>query len=180
MKFTPNGRFFVTRDYLQLKVWDLNMESRPVLTIDVHEHLHAKLCDLYENDCIFDKFECSVASGSAAFVTGSYGNVLHMYDRFGERQCSINATVGQAGVIQDSGSSAGGARGGAAAAAGMGAKKNRSVLAGRGGGGGASAIDPSTIDFSKKILHIGWHPRLPLIAVAGLNNLFTFCATDRP
>ena len=72
MKFTPNGKFFVTRDYLQLKVWDLAMESRPVLTIDVHDHLRPKLCELYENDCIFDKFECSVASNSGSFVTGSY------------------------------------------------------------------------------------------------------------
>lgn len=24
----------------------------------VHEYLRSKLCSLYENDCIFDKFEC--------------------------------------------------------------------------------------------------------------------------
>ena len=87
VKFTPNGKFFVTRDYLQLKVWDLAMESRPVLTIDVHEHLRPKLCDLYENDCIFDKFECSVASSSGSFVTGSCvipvlcGSVSHRSQR---------------------------------------------------------------------------------------------------
>lgn len=34
------------------------MESRPVKTIPIHDHLRGKLCDLYENDCIFDKFEC--------------------------------------------------------------------------------------------------------------------------
>ena len=89
-----------------------------------------------------------------------------MYDRFGDRECSINATVGQAGVIRNSGS---------AAIAGPG----RSTLAGgRGAGTGMSHFDPSKIDFSKKILHIDWHPRLPLTAVAGLNNLFTFCASD--
>ena len=27
------------------------MESRPIKTISIHEHLRAKLCDLYENDC---------------------------------------------------------------------------------------------------------------------------------
>lgn len=34
------------------------MESRPVETYHVHEYLRSKLCTLYENDCIFDKFEC--------------------------------------------------------------------------------------------------------------------------
>lgn len=74
----------MTRDYLSVKVWDLNMENRPVETyqvqhpcvpscprvpvplgvpntcpcLQVHEYLRSKLCSLYENDCIFDKFEC--------------------------------------------------------------------------------------------------------------------------
>lgn len=34
------------------------MESKPIKTIPIHDHLRGKLCDLYENDCIFDKFEC--------------------------------------------------------------------------------------------------------------------------
>jgi serine/threonine-protein phosphatase 2A regulatory subunit B len=34
------------------------MESKPLKTIPIHDHLRGKLCDLYENDCIFDKFEC--------------------------------------------------------------------------------------------------------------------------
>lgn len=37
----------------------MNMDRRPVKTINIHDHLRGKLCDLYENDCIFDKFECS-------------------------------------------------------------------------------------------------------------------------
>lgn len=26
--------------------------------LQVHDYLRGKLCSLYENDCIFDKFEC--------------------------------------------------------------------------------------------------------------------------
>lgn len=40
-----------------LQLWDLNMDSRPIETYNVHEYLRSKLCSLYENDCIFDKFE---------------------------------------------------------------------------------------------------------------------------
>lgn len=38
------------------------MENRPVETYCVHDYLRNKLCVLYENDCIFDKFECSWSS----------------------------------------------------------------------------------------------------------------------
>lgn len=43
-----------------MKVWDLHMESKPIETFTVHEYLRSKLCSLYENDCIFDKFEVAV------------------------------------------------------------------------------------------------------------------------
>ncbi|KAK2099253.1 Serine/threonine-protein phosphatase 2A 55 kDa regulatory subunit B delta isoform [Saguinus oedipus] len=58
VKFSHSGRYMMSRDYLSVKVWDLNMESRPLETHQVHEYLRSKLCSLYENDCIFDKFEC--------------------------------------------------------------------------------------------------------------------------
>ncbi|KHJ84493.1 hypothetical protein OESDEN_15792 [Oesophagostomum dentatum] len=58
IKFSHNGRYLLARDYLTVKVWDLNMENRPIETYTVHDHLRTKLCALYENDSIFDKFEC--------------------------------------------------------------------------------------------------------------------------
>ncbi|KAL4685926.1 hypothetical protein H8959_001523 [Pygathrix nigripes] len=59
VKFSHSGRYMLTRDYLTVKVWDLNMEARPIETYQVHDYLRSKLCSLYENDCIFDKFECA-------------------------------------------------------------------------------------------------------------------------
>lgn len=40
------------------QVWDINMESRPVEVYPVHDYLRSRLCSLYENDSIFDRFEC--------------------------------------------------------------------------------------------------------------------------
>lgn len=34
----------------------------------------AQLCDLYENDCIFDKFDCSISGDGKHFCTGTYSN----------------------------------------------------------------------------------------------------------
>lgn len=35
IKFSPDGRYIIARDFLTLKVWDINMNSRPVQTINV-------------------------------------------------------------------------------------------------------------------------------------------------
>ena len=35
VKFSPDGRYVLARDYLTLKLWDLNMEAKPVQTINV-------------------------------------------------------------------------------------------------------------------------------------------------
>lgn len=89
IKFTQDGRYIVARDYLTLKIWDVKMESRPVKTIQIHEHLRSKLGDLYENDCIFDKFECVISSDGKYFATGSYHNYFHVYDRTGRNDVCV-------------------------------------------------------------------------------------------
>ena len=74
VKFSHSGRYLLSRDYLTVKVWDLHMENKPIMSmpvntyiivyncnkilLQVHPYLTSKLCNLYENDCIFDKFEC--------------------------------------------------------------------------------------------------------------------------
>lgn len=58
VRFSYSGRYMLIRDYLIVKVWDLNMESKLVEVYNVYDYFRSKLCLLYENDCIFDKFEC--------------------------------------------------------------------------------------------------------------------------
>lgn len=62
---------------IDVKTWDVRAILRPsyvdadedimflwifkfyvFVFLQVHEYLRSKLCSLYENDCIFDKFEC--------------------------------------------------------------------------------------------------------------------------
>jgi serine/threonine-protein phosphatase 2A regulatory subunit B len=59
INFSHDGRYILSRDYLTVKIWDLNMNNKPIQTINIHDQLRSRLCDLYENDCIFDKFECT-------------------------------------------------------------------------------------------------------------------------
>ena len=66
--------------------------KEPVKVINIHEHLRAKLCDLYENDCIFDKFECSVSGDGRYFTTGSYNSAFHIYDDQGISDTRIESS----------------------------------------------------------------------------------------
>eukprot|EP01130_Rhizamoeba_saxonica_P001485 TRINITY_DN11343_c0_g1_i1.p1 TRINITY_DN11343_c0_g1~~TRINITY_DN11343_c0_g1_i1.p1 ORF type:complete len:433 (-),score=89.81 TRINITY_DN11343_c0_g1_i1:88-1386(-) len=102
--FSPCGRFLVSRDYLTMKVWDTRMEKEPWKVVKFHDHLIPRLCDLYENDCIFDKFECSWSGNSMRVLTGSYNNNFYIADIFGDfsggESTSINSfTAARPGVV---------------------------------------------------------------------------------
>ncbi|KAJ6932432.1 serine/threonine protein phosphatase 2A 55 kDa regulatory subunit B beta isoform-like isoform X2 [Populus alba x Populus x berolinensis] len=86
IKFARDGRHILSRDYMTLKLWDINMDSGPVATFQVHEHLRPKLCDLYENDSIFDKFECCLSGDGLRVATGSYSNLFRVFG------CNLEST----------------------------------------------------------------------------------------
>lgn len=79
VKFSHDGRYIVLRDYMTVKLWDLAMELKPIKTINVHEHLRDSLCDTYENDAIFDKFEVQFSGDNRSVMTGSYNNNFMIY-----------------------------------------------------------------------------------------------------
>uniref|UniRef100_A0A673Y0C8 Serine/threonine-protein phosphatase 2A 55 kDa regulatory subunit B n=1 Tax=Salmo trutta TaxID=8032 RepID=A0A673Y0C8_SALTR len=152
VKFSHSGRYLMTRDYLTVKVWDLNMESKPLETYQVHDYLRSKLCSLYENDCIFDKFECVWNGSDSVIMTGSYNNFFRMFDRNTKRDVTLEASRENS--------------------------KPRAILKPRkvcvGGKRRKDEISVDSLDFSKKILHTAWHPSENIIAVAATNNLYIF------
>ncbi|XP_046383515.1 protein phosphatase PP2A 55 kDa regulatory subunit isoform X1 [Ischnura elegans] len=152
VKLSNSGRYMISRDYLTLKVWDLHMETKPVESYPVHEYLRTKLCSLYENDCIFDKFECCWKGNDSAIMTGSYNNYFRVFDRTSKKDATLEASRDIA--------------------------KPRTVLKPRKVGSGAKRKKDETnvdcLDFNKKILHTAWHPTEDIIAVAATNNLFIF------
>lgn len=80
VKFTMDGRYLVSRDFLSVKTWDPRMPKTPLLTTALYEPLKTKLCELYENDSIFDKFDVSLAPNSQYCLTGLYDNKFHITD----------------------------------------------------------------------------------------------------
>ena len=166
VRFSNDGRYIVSRDYLTVKIWDVNMERQPVKTIPIHEHLRPRLCDTYENDSIFDKFEVVFSGDAENVMTGSYNNNFMIYpteeakdteivlqadkSAFKAKKVGVPTPMGK-----DNGKKAG-SRSGSPAGPGSRMKKE---------------TDADQIDFNKKILHMSWHPFEDSIAIAATNNV---------
>ncbi|KPM05939.1 Serine/threonine-phosphatase 2A 55 kDa regulatory subunit B -like protein [Sarcoptes scabiei] len=155
LKFSNNGRFMVTRDYMTVKVWDLNMERQPVETYRVHEYLRSKLCSLYENDYIFDKFEFSLSGNDSHIMTGSY-NLFRIIDRETKQESlfEINKNVIKQKYLRPQKVIANGSNI---------LKKYKK-----------DEIPVDSIDLNRRIYHTAWSPTDNVIAIAVTKNLFFF------
>ena len=182
------GRYVLSRDYLTLRLWDLHMETRPLLSLPVHDFLRPHLEDLYENDCIFDKFQLSANAAGSRGVTGSYNNHFVVWEDEAALAAGAGGGAAGAGFSQltiealkdgprrkDAVAKAAGAGGGGGE--GSAGKRGRG---GAGAGGVRStaaageSYDVQRMDFGKKALHVAWHPHSNALAVAGLNRLFIY------
>ncbi|KAL6756775.1 WD40-repeat-containing domain protein [Haematococcus lacustris] len=158
--FSKDGRYILSRDYMTLKLWDLAKESAPVATFNTHEHLRARLCDLYENDSIFDKFDCCMNGKGDAIATGSYNNMFRVFGTWNSADLTLEASRDPMRKRLTTPS-----------------KANRFAIrkngvGKRGAGDGAEA----GTDYASKLLHLAWHPEANVIAAAASNSLYMYCA----
>eukprot|EP00878_Enallax_costatus_P006015 GHUV01006309.1.p1 GENE.GHUV01006309.1~~GHUV01006309.1.p1 ORF type:complete len:482 (+),score=120.64 GHUV01006309.1:2008-3453(+) len=166
IRFSRDGRYIMSRDYMNLKLWDLAMENRPLVTLQVHEDLRPRLCDLYENDCIFDKFDCCM-NGNATYVTsGSYNNQFKVFSN----------SDGSTGVPLEASRDPMRRRLQSATKP-VPARFPHNMLKGRMGVGKRSPGESeSQNDYQSKLLHLAWHPEANVIACAAANSLYMYCA----
>lgn len=151
------------------------MEHKPIKTIPIHEHLRPRLCDTYENDSIFDKFEVVFSGDGGNVMTGSYNNNFMIYptepDRetevvlqadksaFKAKKVGIPTPINSTSPTGAGNNKKGGSRAGSpAAGVGQGGRMKKET-------------DADAIDFNKKILHMSWHPFEDSIAIAATNNV---------
>ncbi|XP_065184028.1 serine/threonine-protein phosphatase 2A 55 kDa regulatory subunit B alpha isoform-like [Sycon ciliatum] len=155
VKYSHDGRYIMARDYMTVKLWDVNMESKPVQTFEVHDYLQGQLCSLYENDFIFDKFECCWSCDDNHLLTGTYNNFFRVFNRqTGEHQClEASREIARPDFPL----------------------KHRKVIAGSTNTKRKKdEFNLESMDYSKKVLHATWHPREDILAIAATNNLYIF------
>jgi serine/threonine-protein phosphatase 2A regulatory subunit B len=149
-KFTGDGRYIISRNYLTMRIWDMNMEGRPLATIPIHSHLRDHLSDLYDRDCIFDKFECASNKDGTVMVTGSYNNTFIFHNRLTDTTVTTEALKDAPSMKPR-----------------MGVQKKPD-----------KTLSVNQIDLTKKALHLSWHPEANTVALAGLNKLYIYQAVS--
>lgn len=164
VKFSSNGRYIASRDYMTVKIWDINMETEPIKTINIHEQLRERLCDTYENDAIFDKFEVQFSGDNKSVMTGSYNNNFMIYQNSVNHGSEKEIEDEREILLQADKSAFKGKKN-------QSKRKNLSML------NNNNKIDPQdAMDFKKSILHLSWHPNDNAVAIAATNNLYIFSA----
>lgn len=153
VKFSVSGQKLMSRDYLTIKLWDLRMESEPTDVLQVNSFLRSKLCSLYENDCLFDKFECCWGSSDRHLLTGSYNNFFRLFDHESHKDGLFEAAGDTLQNRQP-------------------LKPKKVYVAGQ--KRRKDEISVESLDFAKKLLHVTWHPSENMFAMASSNNWYLF------
>jgi serine/threonine-protein phosphatase 2A regulatory subunit B len=80
-KYSPvNQNYIISRDYLSIQIWDVRNTKLPFKTFNVTDYLEKKLCEVYESETIFDKFDLQISPDSNLILTGSYNSNAHIID----------------------------------------------------------------------------------------------------
>ncbi|KAF6266396.1 WD40-repeat-containing domain protein [Scenedesmus sp. NREL 46B-D3] len=174
LRFSGCGRYMLSRDFMSLKLWDLAMEGRPVATLQVHEEVRPRLCDLYENDCIFDKFGCCMNGPGTCFASGTYSNRFKVFDcnsvmqQQPPQEYALQWPIAPAGTALE---------------ASRDPMRRRLQLQPASSAVGAPGVmaeqqqqPEGQLDCSSKLLHLAWHPKANVIACAAANSLYLYCA----
>lgn len=145
--FSRNGKYIFSRDFLSVKIWDVAQTSHPVETVSIYDPLKSKLCELYENDCIFDKFSISSSPCSNYFLTGLFNNNFHVSDLSGTNNLQFELNFAKNTTVKPI------------------PKKFYEPLG-------------ANYNFNRKVLKSCWHPTQNIVAVACLNSLFLYSASN--
>ncbi|CAL1367461.1 unnamed protein product [Linum trigynum] len=169
IKFVNDGQCILSRDFMNLKLWDIRKDSMPVKVFKVHEHLRPKLCELYNNDSIFDKFECCVNGSGSHFATGSYSNLLHVFSNGDSTEEHMTVEAGKNPSRKPAVHSA--------------SRPRRSSLSNltrgfyrQGNSNSGASSHEFACDLSSKLLHLAWNPTSNLIACSAGSSLFMYYA----
>ncbi|XP_020683974.2 serine/threonine protein phosphatase 2A 55 kDa regulatory subunit B beta isoform-like [Dendrobium catenatum] len=144
----------------------MHMDGAPVATFKMHEFLLPKLSELYNNDSIFDKFDCCLSSDGRQFASGSYSNTFRIFSRDDGHEVGLVLNVSKNAPRSSHSTNPRTAR------------RLPGFAWGKRGNDNSGCEIRSIIpcDFTTKVIHMAWHPTADMIACASANTLYMYCS----
>jgi serine/threonine-protein phosphatase 2A regulatory subunit B len=141
----------VCRDFISLKIWDIRNPAKPLRSIPITDYMDKKLCELYEAESFFDKFNISQSPCGKYALTGAYTNMGHIIDLEGKFNVQLESAFGN--------------KRGKTCSAKARDYINRKLQ---------PFTDGPTLDLKKKVLLNCWHPKENIVALGSHNCIFLF------
>ncbi|EFN53177.1 hypothetical protein CHLNCDRAFT_7738, partial [Chlorella variabilis] len=162
IKFSPCGRYILSRDYMTLKLWDINMDAGPLAAYPVHESLRGKVGAGQDAGGVLLQEGVGACRGARAGL-GGWAGLWGVVGHAGAGDCLLEASRDPTRKRLQS-------------SAKLPSRFGLSRGSGRGSRGGSFSAGEEAIaqDFSTKLLHLSWHPRANVIATAASNSLYLF------
>ena len=127
---------------------------------NVTDYLEKKLCEVYESENIFDKFDMQISPDSSMVLTGAYNGNAHVIDMKNQTNCQIDIKF-----LDKRGKNVGN----------YWAYKGKKVIPqAQSSSTQTEKSEPSKIDMTQKIKMGAWHPQENTFAVAKFNSLFIY------
>jgi serine/threonine-protein phosphatase 2A regulatory subunit B len=137
-----------------------------------------KLNELYESDCIFDKFRVAASRDGRQIITGSYNSGCKIFDTAAGSETLLELSKAKPKAPEVRRIGAGAAEGaedddGGSCAAPK-ARPQRAVRSAHAYRPIAFLADAAGLDLSKKVLHTSYHPSDDIVAICGGGNLHIY------
>lgn len=156
VQYSPCGTYLAARDYMSVKIWDARREGTPVKEFRVHDHLQPRVTELYETDCMFDRFELAYTPSGRQLYTGSYRSEFTQF-AVDSGDSRLYQHI-DAGLFQP--------------------RAPAAALRGQGGAAPPPPKPHEEEDFKKKALHVAAHPNDDIVAVASGHELYLHVRPD--
>ena len=71
-------------------MWDIRNPRKPLKSLNVNDYLEKRLCEVYESEAIFDKFDMQISPNGKFVLSGSYNSGAHLLDFSNNTNCHID------------------------------------------------------------------------------------------
>ncbi|KAK2944609.1 putative Serine/threonine-protein phosphatase 2A 55 kDa regulatory subunit B delta [Blattamonas nauphoetae] len=152
-QYSSDGQLIVSRDYFNIRIWDPRMTNRTVFTTPIHDTIRTRLSNYLDSDAPYDKFTCCFSPDNKFVLTGTYNNRFAVYDTKGRLDSFVEATRMMPPKKRAKGS--------------LLSRMDRNTAS-------APTLTPETVNFSKRLVKLAWHPKENILALCACSNLYLF------